>query len=258
MWSFEYSILFWLIYIIIMVTALGCIFSSKLHRLIFRSTQNIKTIRCLLVIYLYIVIRVFIVDIYKVRGNSMLPTLQPGDYVVVSKLSYGPRLPALYEIPIINLLLYVYPFSLIDSQNQERFTRLYSSNKVRPNDIVVCNQPIYQNSLIIKRCIAKAGEELSTRQIGQDKLCGIVPYKGMTITETLLDSLDPTTRRTIRFYYPSQILKDSVKHFVFNHDFIYLVGDNLSHSTDSRSWGPVKTDHIIGKVIKIFHKKKQE
>ena len=41
---------------------------------------------------LTIILRIFVIGIYKISSSSMEPTLLPGDYIIVNKLSFGARL----------------------------------------------------------------------------------------------------------------------------------------------------------------------
>ena len=52
---------------------------------------------CLIIPFLYLVwliIRIFIMDYFTIPTESMMPTLQPGDKVIVNKLTMGARLYA--------------------------------------------------------------------------------------------------------------------------------------------------------------------
>ena len=43
-------------------------------------------------------IRTFIVQAFKIPSGSMIPTLQIGDHILVNKLSYGVRIPFLWQV----------------------------------------------------------------------------------------------------------------------------------------------------------------
>ena len=47
----------------------------------------------LLVLALGTVLRCSVLDLGRVTGGSMRPTLQPGDYILTNKLAYGLRVP---------------------------------------------------------------------------------------------------------------------------------------------------------------------
>src|SRR5687768_7743210 len=53
-------------------------------------------------------IRVFVLDIYNIPSESMEDTLLRGDKIVVSKISYGPRMPQTpFEIPWVNAFFHL-------------------------------------------------------------------------------------------------------------------------------------------------------
>lgn len=99
------------------------------------------------------VLRSFFFEFYTISTSQMESALVKGDEVLVSKVSYGPRLP----ITPISL-----PFAfdkLYSDIIQLPYLRLYSSPLYR-NDVVVFNSPLEidkpldKRSLLISRCIA--------------------------------------------------------------------------------------------------------
>ena len=83
-------------------------------------------------------IRTFIVQAFKIPSGSMLPTLQIGDYILVSKFAYGVKLP---------------------------FTgkTLISGADPRPDDIIIFQYPKNPKVDYIKRVIAVAGDVVEIR-----------------------------------------------------------------------------------------------
>lgn len=102
----------------------------------------------------YILLRIFVFDSYKIPSNSMQPTIIPGDYILVNKLAYGARLYDVFEVA---------------TQKRGNIYRVPGYQKVKHNDIVVFNIP-YPNTkekiemciskFFIKRCIALPGDTL--------------------------------------------------------------------------------------------------
>lgn len=73
----------------------------------------------------------------------------------------------------------------------------------------------------------------------------IVPAKGMNI------SLDDNIRELYRpmiEYETGEVLEDSLNEYTFQKDYYFAVGDNAMSSFDSRYWGFIPEDYIIGIV----------
>ena len=107
-------------------------------------------------------LRVFVFEIYHIPSGSMKNSLHVGDEILVSKLSYGPRLPkSPFEIPWINLFFYMNKEARakIDSTWWD-YQRLRGASKIKKNDIVVFNHPEGGKHFYIKRCVGLPGELL--------------------------------------------------------------------------------------------------
>jgi signal peptidase I len=115
--------------------------------------------------------RIFCFEAFTIPSSSMEKTLLTGDYILVSKLSYGPRIP---NTPL------AFPFAhqtLPFTENTNSYLdwikipylRLFGSPDVERNDIVVFNwpmeddRPVDQRTFYIKRCVAISGDTLDVR-----------------------------------------------------------------------------------------------
>ena len=77
-------------------------------------------------------LKLFVFEILTVSGESMLPTLQDGEHLLVSKLSYG----------------------IVEPYGDQL---LFQWKKPRRNDIVIY---LYDNKIVVKRCVATSGDLL--------------------------------------------------------------------------------------------------
>ena len=103
---------------------------------------------------LWLLMRVCVFDYFTIPTNSMIPTLKPGDKVIVNKLLMGARIYKNFE------------FSF-KGQELQSF-RMKGVRSVKHNDIVVFNVPIHDdrfsfiiNNNMCKRVVAVPGDSLS-------------------------------------------------------------------------------------------------
>lgn len=104
-----------------------------------------------------LIIRTFLFEAYRIPTPSMEKTLLTGDFLIVSKLSYGPRTPMVLGIPFTNIYL---PGVVLP------WTRLPGLTDIERNDIVVFNYPIdlapiAAKTNYIKRAVGMPGDTLS-------------------------------------------------------------------------------------------------
>ncbi len=106
---------------------------------------------------LAILTRVFVLEIYNIPSESMQDTLIRGDVIMVSKLTYGPKIPtSIYEIPWFGFLLGK------KQKLQQNKRRLNGFSKIKRNDIIVF-QRTNEDSYYVKRCLGLPGEKLLIR-----------------------------------------------------------------------------------------------
>lgn len=105
-------------------------------------------------------IRTFVFEISTVSSPSMEKSLLTGDYMLINKLAYGPRLPnTILSIPFINQRYYTDAITL-------PYFRIFGEPDVKHNDIVVFNYPqedefpIDHRTYFVKRCVALPGDSL--------------------------------------------------------------------------------------------------
>ncbi len=141
----------------------------------------------LLALLTILVIRAFFFDAFTIPSASMEKSLLTGDYIFVSKLSYGPRLPITpLSFPFVHQKL---PFT----ENTNSFLtwikipylRLFGSPSIDRNDLVVFNYPMEQEYPVdqriyyVKRCVGLAGDTLEVRngQVYTNNIYSDVPEK---------------------------------------------------------------------------------
>ena len=137
-------------------------------------------------------IRYFVVQPFFVRGASMHPTFESGDYLVINEIGYRIAEP-------------------------------------RRGDVIVFRPPQGNGQFYIKRIVGLPGEAVSVRDgsvfVGQDLLSMEL------LDEPYISGSTPGNRT-------AQI----------NDNEYFVLGDNRNASSDSRNWGPLPRENIIGKA----------
>jgi len=193
---------------------------------------------------LALIIRSFIVQPFSIPSGSMKPTLLVGDYVVVSKWSYGFSRHSLPFSPNI--------FS----------GRIWGSDPAR-GDVVVFKYPPDPSKDYIKRLIGLPGDKVQVKEtvvyingepierLQKGSFTGF--YKGRNITV-------PThTERLVsgRTYQTMDVEAnsggDNTGVFEVPEGHYFFMGDNRDNSADSRyDVGMVPAENLVGKAQFVF------
>jgi len=186
------------------------------------------------IILVVLVIRSFIAEPFRIPSGSMLPTLRIGDFILVNKFAYGVRLP------VINTKI----IDVGEPQRGDVFVFRYPKNpKVDyikrvvglPGDTVgYFNKTIYIN-----------GEEVA--QSVQEKnidLVGLVPMN----YELRMEKLGEHQHQL--FVDPNRNMLEGEVVIADGHYF--AMGDNRDNSNDSRVWGPVPEENLVGKAFFVW------
>lgn len=108
---------------------------------------------------LWLFTRIFILQSVTIHTGSMHQTLLEGDYILVNKLAYGPRLP-------ITIFSWPWSESSPDEGLQLPYIRIPGYTSVKHNDVVVfnfprdTNLPVDKRQQYVKRCVALPGDTL--------------------------------------------------------------------------------------------------
>ncbi|MDI4649304.1 signal peptidase I [Cohnella hashimotonis] len=126
---------------------------------------------------------------YVADGNSMSPTLNDGDKMLVS-------------------------------------TDL--SEEIKVNDLLIIK---VNGKEYCKRVIGVAGDRIEAKEAG------------VYVNDRLLYKTD---------FMPDSVVKPEI---TLGENELYMLGDNIDNSLDSRMYGPIRRDQVIGRVTKVVPKK---
>lgn len=205
---------------------------------------------------LYLVLSGMFLAAYRVDSGSMQPLLQPRDRVLVSPLPFGPRilffsarLPAYREpqrgdVVVVRSPQYARPsFPLSVLEPVVRFFSGQRGTVVR--DPTGARVPPY----MIKRVVGLPGD---TVRMSGFRLSVIVAGSGAFVDEQQLvdEPYAIVTPGGLPAGWQSQFpFSGEVQPRLLREGEYFLLGDNRPDSSDSRSWGPLRRDQIVGKVL---------
>jgi signal peptidase I len=117
-------------------------------------------------------------------------------------------------------------------------------DSIKQNDIVIFKYPRNHNINYVKRCIAKGGQtvEIKDKEIYVDGVPLILPSKAKHIDSRIFPYHD-NDHGGRRDNMPSTVIPDGQ---------VFVVGDNLDNSQDSRFFGPVDGNLIIAKPMFVY------
>lgn len=206
--------------------------------------DNVKTV--FLAVIIAVFIRSLFFEPFRIPSGSMYPTLRVGDYLFVSKYSYG------YS-------RYSFPFGL------PLFKGRVWYDAPQRGDVVVFKFPKNTNTDFIKRIIGLPGDKVQVKNgrlyINDEKISRkdtdrYVIDEYVTMPEFYYqyeETLPNGFVHNILELSDNERIVDNTDEFVVPDDHYFVMGDNRDRSDDSRiSVGFVPKDNLVGKAKFIF------
>ena len=187
-----------------------------------------------------LIIRQFIVQAYRIPTGSMEDTLLTGDFLLVNKYVYGMRTPDWLGIPFTNLGFPV------------PWVRIPGFKTPQQNDVVIFRYPLDPDIDYIKRCIATGGQtmEIIDKQVFVDSIRFPDAPKSKYIDSRIFKRNDLLNFRT--FQNNRYGSRDNFGPLKVPEKQFFMMGDNRDNSLDSRAWGFVPSDNIVGEGLIIY------
>lgn len=189
---------------------------------------------------------------FKIPTDSMTPTLKEGGRILVDKFSVGPKYPLTDKRIFDATESQVQRGDIIAFYSNEYYNKgafyrsittfLYTVSFTLIDIPALAKH--YDSSVYVKRVVGLPGDKIKFRLINDEVILTIngisekeiIPKEYRIISENRTNSKLLTTMIIQNEY----VLKDNE---------YYVLGDNRISSSDSRIWGGVKKEQILGKVI---------
>lgn len=174
-----------------------------------------------------------------IPSESMVPNLLIHDHIVVKKYSYGLKPP------------------IGDGW-------IYKFREPKRGDIIVFRYPDNRDVFFIKRLIGLPGDRIKV-QNGQitvnDKPWGLTPINDVKFENPeefnyFSESVEPSQAgdkpHIIRLYSSEEHIDQDEKEFIVPEKSFFAMGDNRDESHDSRFWGSIPEEYLVGRASLIW------
>ncbi|KAB2927021.1 MAG: signal peptidase I [Dechloromonas sp.] len=202
------------------------------------------------VILIVFVLRSFLFEPFKIPSGSMIPTLLVGDFILVNKYTYGIRLPVINK-------------------------KIISINEPQRGDVMVFRYPEDPSLDYIKRVVGLPGDvvayqnkrlSINGQQVEMTKTADYLHPERLYYSEQYLSKLGEVEHRLLNDTDAPAFIPDAGR-FPYRENCTYnavgvtckvpaghyfMMGDNRDNSRDSRAWGFVPEENIVGKAFFIW------
>ncbi|MGF1547402.1 MAG: signal peptidase I [Thiotrichales bacterium] len=186
------------------------------------------------VLVIVLLLRAFVAEPFRIPSGSMMPTLLVGDFILVNKFSYGIRLPVSHQ-------------------------RVVDLGLPKRGDVAVFRYPKDPDLDYIKRVIGLPGDRIGyfgkqifvngapvvQVQLGDYSDGGVhAPGQNVRLEEDLM---------SLRHEILVNPRRPSIEgEYIVPKGHFFVMGDNRDNSNDSRFWGFVPEENLVGKAILIW------
>ncbi len=187
------------------------------------------------VLLIVLILRSFIAEPFRIPSGSMMPTLLHGDFILVNKFSYGLRLPVLHN-------------------------KFWQNGTPERGDVIVFRYPKEPALDYIKRVVGVPGDHIEYRNKtlyvnGQEmKQIDLGTYIGKGRDSVMTGS---SKKQESIISVDHELLINDRRYSIDNawdipDGHYFVMGDNRDNSNDSRVWGMVPEENLVGKAFLIW------
>lgn len=186
------------------------------------------------ILFAVLLLRSFLFEPFQIPTGSMIPTLNIGDFIVVNKFAYGLRLPV-------------------------TGTKILNVDAPKRGDVMVFIPP-HDPNYFIKRVIGLPGDHIryadNTVFINGEPLpqeeVGLIRELGQQHSLETVGGVTHDIYTSASQHFPRQYDWLPPEGAVIPEGYYFMMGDNRDNSSDSRYWGPVSEDAIVGKAVAVW------
>lgn len=178
------------------------------------------------------VLRAFLYEPFQIPSGSMIPTLKIGDFILVNKHSYGVRNPVTNSVMI-------------------------ATGEPKRGDVAVFFPPHQPTTYYIKRVIGVPGDVISYND-------HVLTVNGVEIEQTFVSQIPAVNPRlrvvgetlnghhylTHKHLVPGYLSRRN--NVVVPEGHYFMMGDNRDESSDSRDWGMVSEEALVGRATVVW------
>ena len=212
---------------------------------------------------LVLVLRTFIFEPFRIPSDSMMPTLEEGDFLVVNKFAYGLRLPVI-NTKIVkigepqrgDIVVFHYPPNPAVNYIKRVVGLPGDVVRVRDDQLIINGEPVPASDSGRYNDGCYLNLRLTTEQLGA--------HRHQTLSCHTSDYLQAppvaSCRRHIQQSYQCDDAdrgalpdrNDTIEDLVVPPGQYLMIGDNRDNSLDGRFWGYVPEDHLVGRAARIW------
>jgi signal peptidase I len=198
-------------------------------------------------VLIYLVIRQFLMEAFRIPSGSMIPTLLIGDWLFVNKVAYGAHVPfTRYNLPGYtdpkhgDVVVFVSPYQPDEAEKGANPTPILVKRLIgMPGDTIFMREGLVFINGVAQRQGYAAQQNPKTD--GKERTPLMDWQKKIELTSTRFGA--PPKEPNLDHWGPLLIPKD---HY-------FMMGDNRYGSKDSRYWGIVPRENIRGRPMFIYY-----